>query len=146
MAEATHPDPLVSTEEVTVDAEMLAAIERGILAADEDVLFPTKRFGSLFPSGFPSFYTEPALADLQEVMHWSWQNHPGTSERFANALLNHVDLLKDFPNLGEPVRGCPGVRRLRHSPLHVYYRVVLESRRVEFSTSGIAPGATRLCN
>ena len=64
-------------------------------------------------------------------MHWSWQNHPGTSERFATALLNHVDLLKDFPHLGAPVHGRPGVRRLQHSPLHVYYRVVLEPRRVE---------------
>jgi plasmid stabilization system protein ParE len=80
---------------------------------------------------FQVLYTEPALADLEEVMRWSWQNHPGTSERFANALLNHVDLLKDFPNLGAPVHGYPGVRRLQHSPLHVYYQVVLESRRVE---------------
>jgi plasmid stabilization system protein ParE len=64
-------------------------------------------------------------------MHWSWQNHPGTSERFANALLNHVDLLKEFPYLGALVHGCPGVRRLEHSPFHVYYRAVSEPRRVE---------------
>jgi hypothetical protein len=44
-------------------------------------------------------------------MRWSWQNHPGTTERFANALLNHVDLLKDLPYLGAPVRGYPGIRR-----------------------------------
>jgi plasmid stabilization system protein ParE len=80
---------------------------------------------------FQVLYTEPALADLEEVMLWSWQNHPGTTERFANSLLNHVDLLKDFPYLGAPVSGYPGVCRLQHSPLHVYYKVLLDSRRVE---------------
>jgi plasmid stabilization system protein ParE len=64
-------------------------------------------------------------------MRWSWENHPGTTERFANSLLNHVDLLKEFPNLGAPVRGYPGVRRLQHSPLNVYYRVLLEARKIE---------------
>jgi len=64
-------------------------------------------------------------------MRWSWQNHPGSTERFANALLNHVDLLKDFPYLGAPVGGYPGVRQLQHSPLRVYYKVVPESHRVE---------------
>ncbi len=64
-------------------------------------------------------------------MRWSWQNHPGTTERFAEGLLNHVDLLKDFPHLGVPVRRYPGVRRLQHSPLHVYYRVVPEATKVE---------------
>jgi plasmid stabilization system protein ParE len=80
---------------------------------------------------FQVLYTKPALADLEEVMRWSWQNHPGITERFADALLNHVDLLGDFPHLGTPVRGYPGVRRLQHSPFHVYYRVLEESRRVE---------------
>jgi plasmid stabilization system protein ParE len=80
---------------------------------------------------FQVLYTEPALADLDEVMRWSWQNRPGTTERFANALLNHVDLLKDFPCLGAPVRSYTGVRRLLHSPLRVYYRVVPEARRIE---------------
>jgi plasmid stabilization system protein ParE len=80
---------------------------------------------------FQVLYTEPALTDLEEVMEWSWRNHPGTSERFASALLKHVDLLTDFPNLGAPVYGCPSIRRLQHSPFHIYYRVLLESRRVE---------------
>jgi plasmid stabilization system protein ParE len=80
---------------------------------------------------FQVLYTEPSLADLAEIMRWSWQNHPATTERFANALLNHVELLRDFPYLGAPVRGYPGVRRLQHSPLHVYYRALLEPRRVE---------------
>jgi hypothetical protein len=35
-------------------------------------------------------------------MLWSWQNHPATTERFANALLNHVDLLGDFPFWARP--------------------------------------------
>jgi len=64
-------------------------------------------------------------------MYWSWRNHPSATERFADGLLNHVDLLKNFPYLGVPVREYPGIRRLQHSPLHVYYRVLPEARKIE---------------
>src|SRR5258706_9067419 len=87
-------------------------------------LFPAKRFESSSPSGFPSSLHRTSAS-------WSWKNHPLTSERFANALLNHIDLLGDFPYLGAPMHGRPGVRRLQHWPLHIYYRGVLEPRRVE---------------
>jgi len=73
---------------------------------------------------FRIFYTRPALADLHQILAWSWENHPASTERFGSALLNHVDLLRSFPRLGEPVRGFPGVRRILHSPLHVYYRIL----------------------
>ena len=72
---------------------------------------------------FKVFYTQAALADLEAVMEWSWDKHRATSERFAKALLNHVDLLKTFTYLGIPTKGFLGVRSLLHSPIHVYYRV-----------------------
>ena len=78
---------------------------------------------------FQVLYTQPALANLEEVVLWSWKNHPGTTERFGNALLNHVDLLKDFPLLSAPVKGTSRVRKLLHSPLYFYYRVD-EKRKV----------------
>lgn len=80
---------------------------------------------------FRILYTRPALADLRQILAWSWENHPATTEQFVSALLNHVDLLKSFPYLGEPVKGFPGVRRILHSPLHVYYRILLEQKTVE---------------
>lgn len=72
---------------------------------------------------FKVFYTQAALADLEAIMEWSWEKHKGTSERFAKALLSHVDLLKNFPYLGVPIKEFTGVRRLLHSPIHVYYRI-----------------------
>ena len=80
---------------------------------------------------FQVLYTEPALADLEEILARSWDQHPGSTARFGLALLNHADLLKSFPRLGTPVRGFPGVRRLLHSPLHVYYRVLPDQMRIE---------------
>lgn len=80
---------------------------------------------------FQILYTEPALTDLEEFFARSWEQHPGSTERFAAALLNHVDLLKSLPRLGAPVKGYPGVRRFLHSPLHVYYRMLAERQRIE---------------
>ena len=80
---------------------------------------------------FRILYTRPALADFEQLLSWSWENHPASTERFALALLNHVDLLKSFPRLGQPVKGFPQVRRILHSPLHVYYRIVPAQKILE---------------
>ena len=72
---------------------------------------------------FQVLYTEPALNDLEILMTWSWERHPDGTEPLATSLLGHVDLLKKFPFMGTGVRGLPGVRRLLHTPFHVYYRV-----------------------
>ena len=76
-------------------------------------------------------YTQNALTDLAEIMAWSWEKHPETSERFAQALLDHVDFLGRFPNIGVSVEGHPGVRCLSHSPLQVFYRIREEKHLVE---------------
>lgn len=67
--------------------------------------------------------TEAALADFEEILDYSWVNFPATAERFGNALLNHVDLLKSFPYIGSPVEDRPGIRQLVHTPILIYYRV-----------------------
>ncbi len=64
---------------------------------------------------FQILYTESALADLEEVCARSWEQHPESGERFATALFNHVELLKSYPNLGMPMSGYEGLRRLLHS-------------------------------
>lgn len=80
---------------------------------------------------FQILYTDPALADLEEIIAWSSAQHPESTEQFGTALLNHIDQLKRFPRLGAPVKGFPGVRCPLHSPLRIYYRVVTERKRID---------------
>ncbi len=80
---------------------------------------------------FRVIITEPALTDLEDLMNWSFDQYPNTSKRFGTSLLNHVDLLERFPALGAPVKGFPGMRRLEHFPIHVYYRLNEERQSVE---------------
>jgi plasmid stabilization system protein ParE len=68
-------------------------------------------------------YTDPSLKDLADIFEWSWEKHPGTTEKFAASLIEHIELLKTFPRLGVLVSGHSDVRRLSHSPLQVYYRL-----------------------
>jgi plasmid stabilization system protein ParE len=58
------------------------------------------------------FFTEPALEDLDSIMTRALIDHESSAGRFATALLNHVDLLSQFPYLGVPIRSLPGVRRM----------------------------------
>jgi plasmid stabilization system protein ParE len=67
--------------------------------------------------------TTAALADLEEILAYSWVNFPATAERFGNAVLDHTDILKSFPYIGSPVVGRPGVRQIVHTPILIYYRV-----------------------
>ena len=45
-------------------------------------------------------YTEDALADLELVLDYIRADNPAAAQRFGTALLNHVDLLKNFPYIG----------------------------------------------
>lgn len=72
---------------------------------------------------FKIVITDPALDDLEQVMNWPLEKYPAASERFGTALWNHIELLKSFLLFGAPVKGFPGVKRLIHSPLFIYYRV-----------------------
>jgi plasmid stabilization system protein ParE len=67
--------------------------------------------------------TDAALADLEEILAYSWVTFPSTAEQFGNSILNHVDLLKSFPYIGSLVDARPGVRQLVHTPILIYYRV-----------------------
>jgi plasmid stabilization system protein ParE len=49
---------------------------------------------------FQVLYTDPALADLDEVFVWSVEHHPEDSESFGAALLDHIGQLSRFPYLG----------------------------------------------
>jgi plasmid stabilization system protein ParE len=80
---------------------------------------------------FRVIITEPALIDPEDIMNWSFDQHPDTSKRFGAALLNHIDLLGSFPALGVPLKDFPSVRRLVHFPLHVYYRINKERQSIE---------------
>ena len=75
--------------------------------------------------------SEPALADLEGILEYSWVNFPVTAESFGNALLNHIGLLRTFPYIGSAVAGRPGIRQLVHTPILIYYRVQEDPNVVE---------------
>ncbi|HEY7305832.1 MAG TPA: type II toxin-antitoxin system RelE/ParE family toxin [Bryobacteraceae bacterium] len=76
-------------------------------------------------------YTDPAIADLKEIIRWSWENHPDTSERFGQGLINRIELLKSFPELGAPTQHGSNARQLLHWPLYIYYRIYKEKHVIE---------------
>ena len=57
MAEATPIDPMVSTDEVEVDKKALAAIDRGIYAADEGRVVSSEEVRKLIPQWISKFST-----------------------------------------------------------------------------------------
>ena len=74
-------------------------------------------------------YNEKALGDLEAILDYIRADNPAAAERFGTALLNHVELLQNFPRLGVPVARLPQVRKFLHSPIRVYY-VIHEDRQM----------------
>lgn len=64
-------------------------------------------------------------------MRWSWEKHPETSEKFGEAILDHILLLSDYPYLGVQIARRKGVRKLLHSPVRIYYRVNERTKSIE---------------
>ena len=69
------------------------------------------------------FYTQRALSDLTAIIGYIAEDDAQAALRFGDSLLDHIDLLAHFPRIGGIIRRRPGVRKLVHSPILVYYRV-----------------------
>lgn len=76
-------------------------------------------------------FTQKALTDLAGLIRRIAEDDPDAASRFGNALLNHVDLLSRFPRMGTAITQRSRVRKLVHSPVVVYYRLLEEQRAVE---------------
>ncbi|HTW24361.1 MAG TPA: type II toxin-antitoxin system RelE/ParE family toxin [Candidatus Baltobacteraceae bacterium] len=68
-------------------------------------------------------YTQRALKDLAEIVEYIAEDDEGAASRFGAALLDHIELLKRFPWIGDTVEQDRRVRKLTHSPILAYYRV-----------------------
>jgi plasmid stabilization system protein ParE len=76
-------------------------------------------------------YSDDALVELEILINYIRADSPRSAERFGTALLNHIELLQEFPRLGLPVLGRSMVRRIFHSPVRVYNRLHEDKNVVE---------------
>ena len=76
-------------------------------------------------------FTQRALDDLAEIIGHIAEDDAEAASRFGNGLLDHVDLLAQFPRMGGAIRKRSRVRKLQHSPILVYYQVREDKRLVE---------------
>jgi plasmid stabilization system protein ParE len=74
-------------------------------------------------------FTQRALNDLAEIIGHIAEDDVEAAARFGNSLLDHVDLLRQFPHLAGTIRRRSRVRKLVHSL--VYYQAQDDRRLVE---------------
>lgn len=63
-----------------------------------------------------------AWDDFFEIFEYIAADSRDAAAKFCDALLNHVDLLAEFPHIGIPSARVRGVRSMLHTPVRVYYR------------------------
>ena len=61
-------------------------------------------------------FTEDALVDLEVLLSYIRVDNAAAAERLGRALLSHVELLQDFPRLGNAVAHRRNTRMLVHFP------------------------------
>jgi plasmid stabilization system protein ParE len=71
------------------------------------------------------------LKDLAEIIGHIAEDDVEAAARFGNSLVEHVDLLRQFPHMAGTIRGRSWVRKLVHSPILVYYQAHDNRRLVE---------------
>ena len=76
-------------------------------------------------------YTQRALNDLAEIIGHIAEDDAEAASRFAESLLDHLDLPTRFPRMGSTIRKRMRVRKLFHSPILVYYQVHKAAEQIE---------------
>jgi toxin ParE1/3/4 len=82
---------------------------------------------------FEIVWTEPASTDLEEIVKYIMEDSPQGAERVANAILEKVETLKTFPQLGAiyPRARDKRVREVLSGKYRIFYRVLDNAGRVE---------------
>jgi toxin ParE1/3/4 len=81
--------------------------------------------------GYKVIFAPQAIQRLQQIVSHIAQENPEAALRFGMRLVDHAELLGEFPQLGAPYRKRRGVRRLSCKPYVIYYRLQHERRIVE---------------
>jgi plasmid stabilization system protein ParE len=80
---------------------------------------------------FRVLFTQRALSDLAEIIGHIAEDDADAASRFGDSLLDHIELLSRFPQMGSTIRKKARVRKLSHSPVVVYYQIREDKRLVE---------------
>ena len=81
--------------------------------------------------GYQVIFAPQALERLQQIVSHIAEDTSNAALRFGMRLVDHAELLGDFPELGVPYRKRPSVRRLSCKPYFIYYRVHHDRRNIE---------------
>lgn len=82
---------------------------------------------------FKIIWTAPALEDLQAVVRYIARNDPTAAVRVGDKIIDHIEVLKSFPEIGPVYRRRPAgdVRQITCRPFRVFYRLNRDKRLVE---------------
>jgi toxin ParE1/3/4 len=85
---------------------------------------------------FQVVWSDPALADLQEIVAYISRDDPAAAERVGNDIVDHVETLRTFPFIGPTYpRGSRGNRReIVCGNYRIFYRVFEPRKLVEVLT------------
>jgi plasmid stabilization system protein ParE len=76
-------------------------------------------------------FTQSALTNFAQIIGYIAEDDSEAAMFFGEALLDHVELLTCFPQMGGPIRDRSRVGRLLHSPVLEYYRLRADRRLIE---------------
>jgi plasmid stabilization system protein ParE len=72
-----------------------------------------------------------AWNDFFAIFDYIDKDNPTAASGFGAALLQQIELLAIFPHIGTLVPKRPGIRKILHTPIRIYYRVNNDARTVE---------------
>ena len=75
--------------------------------------------------------TDPAIADLAEIVSYIARDNPDAARALGNNLLDAALSLAQTPYKGSPYQTLAGIRKLTLRPFKIFYRVNDTSKAAE---------------
>jgi len=94
----------------TAEARFLAAVERGIAAAERAAVYRGRRDGRPHRAHLPALirirWTMPAAEDLESIKSYLQQRYPHFAEPTVRAIYQRIRSLRTAPNKEDPATGA----------------------------------------